>query len=191
VKYMDLIKAEASVRDLLMALGQDCNSEDMKSTPRRVAEMLAEQCTLKDAEIDVTFTEDRFDGMVVVRDIPFVSWCAHHLVPFSGRAHVGYIPKSRVLGLSKLARLVYACSVGFTTQERITDAIAERLFKSDDVNCLGCMVVLEAEHGCMNLRGARAVGSATTTSEVKGVFRDVSAARGEMLSFIMRGGCKK
>ncbi len=187
---MDKVKAEAAVRQLLEALDRDCNTDDMRETPRRVADMLAEQCTEKDAEIDVTFQEDHFDGMVVVRDIPFVSWCAHHIVPFSGRAHVGYIPKDKVLGLSKLARLVYSCSVGFTTQERIANDIAERLFKSHDINCLGCMVVLEASHGCMNLRGARAIGSSTVTSVVKGVFRDVSAARQEMLAFIMRGGQK-
>jgi GTP cyclohydrolase I len=86
---------------------------------------------------------------------------------------------------------VYSCSVGLTTQERVANTIAERLFKSKDIDCLGCMVVLEAEHGCMNLRGARAIGSSTVTSVVKGVFRDVSAAREEMLSFIMRGGQKR
>ncbi len=185
---MDQIRAENAVRELLLALGKDVTSEDLKETPRRVADMMIEQCTEKDSEIDVSFSENHFGGMVVVRDIPFVSMCAHHMVFFTGRAHVGYIPKKKVLGLSKLARLVYSCSVGLTTQERITTSIAEQLYALEDISCLGVMVVLEAEHGCMNLRGARAIGSSTVTSEVKGVFMTVEAARNEFLSFVMRGG---
>ncbi len=173
-----------AVKSLLIALDQDLTSEDMKGTPKRVAEMLIQQCTPKNPEINVTFKEDHFNGMVVVRDVPFVSWCAHHLVPFSGRAHVGYVPKERVLGISKLARLVYSCSAGFTTQERITNAVAEKLYKDRRIDCLGCMVVLEAQHGCMTLRGARAIGSTTVTSEVRGVFFTADAARTEFLSFI-------
>ena len=183
---MDIESAKLAVRNLLSALDLDVESEDLKETPRRIAEMLTEQCREKDAEIDVTFTETNYSGMIVVRDIPFVSWCAHHVVPFYGKAHVGYIPKNRVLGISKLARLVYSCSVGLTTQERITHSIAERLYKSEDINCLGCMVVLEAMHGCMNLRGARAIGSSTVTSEVRGVFLNVPAARSEFLSFVAK-----
>ena len=185
---MDQARAEAAVRELLLSLDQNMDSEDIKGTPERVARMLIEQCTEKDAEIDVTFNQNSFGGMVVVRDIPFVSMCAHHLVFFTGRAHVGYIPRKRVLGISKLARLVYSSSVGLTTQEHITADIAERLYNNDEIGCIGCMVVLEAEHGCMNLRGARAIGSSTVTSEVKGVMMSVEAARNEMLMFIMRGG---
>lgn len=185
---MDKIRAVAAVRDLLLALDQDVDSEGLVDTPRRVADMLADQCTVKDAEIDVTFTEDRFSGMVIVRNIPFVSMCQHHLVFFDGRASIGYIPKKRVLGLSKLARLLYSCSIGFTTQEVITSKVADSIFDSDEIGCLGCMVVLEAEHGCMCLRGARAVGSSTITSEVRGVYRDVPVARQEFLSLISKDG---
>lgn len=185
---MDQTKAEAGVRALLEALGQDVASEDLTDTPRRVAEMLIEQCTEKDAEIEVVFREDKYDGMVVARDIPFVSMCAHHLVFFTGRAHVGYLPRKKVLGISKLARLVYSCSVGLTTQERITQSIAQRLYDNDEIGCIGCMVVLEAAHGCMNLRGARAIGSSTITSVVKGSFLTVPAARTEFLAFIGKGG---
>lgn len=184
---MNELRAQTAVLELLQALSLDISSEDLKDTPRRVAQMLIEQCTAKDAEIEVTFTEEKYSGLVLVRNIPFMSFCAHHIVPFSGRAHVGYIPKKKVLGLSKLARLVYASSVGLTTQERITFKVAEQLYDNDDVGCLGCMVILEADHGCMSLRGARAIGSSTVTSEVRGVFRDVPAARQELLSLIGRG----
>ena len=184
---LDQTKAEIAVKELLLALDQDLTSEDMKETPRRVAEMLIDQCTPKDAEIDITFKENHYDGMVIVRDIPFVSMCAHHMVFFSGKAHVAYIPKKRVLGISKLARLVYSCSVGLTTQERITHTIAERLYGSEDINCLGCGVVLVAEHGCMSLRGAKAQGASTVTSEMRGVFMTVPAARQEFLSLIEKG----
>ena len=186
---MNQQKAEAAVRELLLALDQDPMSEDMKETPRRVAEMMIEQCTEKPAELEVTFAEKQFGGMVIVSDIPFVSMCAHHLVFFSGVAYVGYIPKRQKLGISKLARLVYSCSVGLTTQETITAKVADRLFMDDKLGCLGCMVILKAKHGCMNLRGARAIDASTITSEVKGVFRDVPAARQEFLALIEHKGC--
>ena len=183
---MDGKKAEHAVRELLLALDQNVESEGLKGTPRRVAEMFIEQCSDSDAELDVTFGQNTYDGMVVVRDIPFMSFCEHHLVPYFGRAHVAYIPRKRVLGLSKLARLVYSCSRGFTIQESVTEAVANRLY--GEVEPVGCMVVIEAEHGCMNLRGAKAVGSSTVTSVVKGVFRDVSAARSEFLGLVSKGG---
>lgn len=187
---MDQKKAQLAVKNLLLALDQDIDAVGLKDTPRRVSEMLLEQCTEKDAEIEVTFTEDHFNGMVIVRDIPFVSMCSHHLVFFSGKASIGYIPKKKVLGISKLARLLYSCSVGFTTQERITHDVAEQLFQSEEIGCLGTMVVLEASHGCMSLRGAKAMGSSTITSEVRGVYRDVPAARQEFLSLIGRESLK-
>lgn len=185
---MDQKRAEAAVKELLLALDQKVDSQDLKDTPRRVAEMFIEQCMQKDAETEILFREDHFNDMVIVRDVPFVSMCAHHMVFFTGRAHVAYIPKGSVLGISKLARLVYSCSVGLTTQERITADIADRLFSHEALNNIGCMVVLEAEHGCMNLRGARAIGSSTVTSAIRGVFRDVPAARQEFLTFISKGG---
>lgn len=187
---MNRNNAIKAVRDLLVALDQDVNLEGLRDTPTRVSDMLMEQCSSKDAEIDVTFAEAKFNGMVIVKDIPFVSMCQHHLVYFDGRAHIGYIPRKKVLGLSKLARLLYSCSVGLTTQESITSRVADEIFDSDGIGCLGCMVVLQAEHGCMCLRGARAVGSSTITSEVRGVFRDVPAARQEFLSLITKDGLK-
>jgi len=185
---MNKVRAENAIRELLLALDKDIESPDLRDTPSRVADLYIEQCTEKDAETDKIFNSDHFNDMVAVRDIPFVSCCEHHMVFFSGRAHVAYIPKGRVLGLSKLARLVYSCSVGLTTQEKVTANIADRLFDQESLGCLGCMVVLEAEHGCMNLRGARAIGSSTVTSAVRGVFRDVPAARQEFLTFVSKGG---
>ena len=183
---MDKPRAEKAVRDLLLALDQDVESEGLKDTPRRVAEMFLDQCTDGELELDRLFSE-QYEGMVVVKDIPFVSCCMHHMVHYFGRAHVAYVPrKDRVLGLSKLARLVFACSRGFTIQEGVTQRIADTLY--DGVDILGCMVVIEAEHGCMCLRGAKAVGSSTVTSVVKGVYRDVPAARAEFLGLISRGG---
>ena len=185
---MNQKRAEAAVRELLLALDRDVNSEGLKGTPRRVAKMLIEQCTDKDAEIDVTFSEEKYNGMVIVRNIPFVSMCEHHLVFFYGKAHVAYIPDKKVLGISKLARLVYSCSVGFTIQEQITFQIAERLYTNGNgAGSLGCMVVLEAEHGCMSLRGARAVGATTITSEVRGLFKNKPEVRDECLSLMLRG----
>jgi len=185
---LDQSRAENAVKELLLALDLDPTCPDLQGTPRRVAELMIEQCTYKDSEIGVMFEEMNFNDMVAVRDIPFVSMCAHHLVFFTGRAHVAYIPKGKVLGLSKLARLVYSCSVGVTTQESITASIADQLFNHNTLNTTGCMVILEAEHGCMSLRGARALGASTVTSAVRGVFRDVVAARQEFLALISKGG---
>ena len=183
---MNKERAENAVRELLLALGQNIEAEGLKDTPRRVAEMFIGQCQGKPAELDRVF-EDHFEGMVIVRDIPFVSCCEHHMVFYSGRAHIAYIPKGKVIGLSKLARLVTQCSAGFTIQEKVTEDIASRIFNEIE-GVLGCMVVIEAEHGCMNLRGARATGSSTVTSVVKGVFRDVPAARAEFMGLVSKGG---
>jgi len=183
---MDKQRAENAVRELLLALDQDVESEGMKGTPERVARMFIEQCDGSEVELDAVFPST-FEGMVIVRDIPLVSCCMHHMVFYSGRAHVAYIPKGKdVLGISKLARLVSSCSKGFTLQENVTQQIADELYGG--VNILGCMVVLEAEHGCMCLRGARTTGSSTVTSVVKGVFRDVAAAREEFLNLVSKGG---
>jgi GTP cyclohydrolase I len=185
---VDKQRAENAVRELLLALDQDVESEGLKETPRRVAQMFIDQVEGSgEANLDRVFSTCGFEGMVIVRDIPFVSCCQHHLVFYFGRAHIAYIPKGAdVLGLSKLARLVAQYSKGFTIQEDVTEQIAATLYR--EVDSLGCMVVIEAEHGCMCLRGARATGSSTVTSVVKGVFRDVPAARAEFLSLVSKGG---
>jgi len=188
---MDKQKAENAVKELLLALDQDVNREGLKGTPRRVAEMFIAQIngSSYDGQWLRVFEEEKFDELVLVRDVPFVSVCEHHMVFYSGRAHVGYIARKKLLGLSKLARLVYECSRGFTVQERVTSEVADKLYEAIDP--LGCMVVLEASHGCMSLRGARATGSSTVTSAVRGVFRDVSAARSEFMSLITCGGMRR
>lgn len=178
--------AKKAVRDLLIALDQDVNSEGLKDTPRRVAEMFISQCSEEDAQLDRTFQADKFDELVMVRDIPVSSFCEHHLVPWYGRAHIAYIPNKKLLGLSKLARLVYSCSKGFTIQERVTKTVADRLYV--EIEPKGVMVVVEAVHTCMSLRGAKAIGSSATTSAVRGIFRDVIAAREEFLGLINKGG---
>ena len=183
---MDKIRAENAVRELLLALGQNVDSEGLKDTPRRVAEMYITQCSEEDAELDVMFQTDRLDDLVMVRDIPFVGCCEHHMVFYYGRAHIAYIPNKSLLGISKLARLVYSCSKGFSIQERVTRDVADRLY--EEVEPKGCMVVLEAHHGCMNLRGARSIGSSTVTSAIRGIFRDVVAARSEFLNLVLKGG---
>lgn len=183
---MDHLRAENAVRELLMALDLDVTSEGLKDTPKRVASMYMEQCSNFDAELEVTFTQLTYDGMVIVSDIPFVSFCEHHLLPYHGKAYIGYVPRKQVLGLSKLARLIRSCCGGFTIQESVTENIANRLY--DEVEPLGCMVVLRAEHGCMSHRGVKALGASTLTSVVKGIFRDVPAARSEFLSLV--GGTK-
>lgn len=182
---MDKTRAENAVRELLLALDQDLEREGLKDTPTRVAEMFIEQCSDGDAELEKVFVE-RFDELVMVRDIPFVGCCEHHMVHYFGRAHVAYIPRKKLLGISKLARLVHVCSRGFTIQERVTKNIADRLH--EELEPIGCMIVIEAAHGCMNLRGARSVGASTITSAVRGVFRDVPAARSEFLNLVLKGG---
>lgn len=183
---MDSVKAESAIRSLLEALDQDVTRDGLRDTPKRVAAMFIEQCGSEDAGLDRMF-EEKSEDMLMMRDIPVMSFCEHHILPWFGRAHIAYIPrKSRVLGLSKFARLVYSCCKGFTIQEAVTRMIADRL--EDEVEPRGCMVVIEAVHSCMNLRGARSIGASTTTSAVRGVFRDVPAARQEFLTLILKGG---
>jgi len=187
---MDEQRAENAVRELLLALDQDVEKEGLKDTPKRVARMYIDQIEGNGYDADWLryFSSEEFDELVLVRDVPFESVCEHHMVFYSGRAHVGYIARKKLLGVSKLARLVYDCSKGLTIQERVTRDIANKLY--DAIDPLGCMVVLEAEHGCMTHRGAHATGSSTVTSAVRGVFRDVPAARSEFMGLVTRGGLR-
>jgi GTP cyclohydrolase I len=178
---MDKIRAESAVRELLLALDQNINSESLQDTPRRVAEMFIHQCSELLFEYR-SFQEVKHEELTMVKDIPVASFCAHHLLPWYGRAVVAYIPRKKVLGLSKLARLVYSCSMGFTTQEGVTKMIADKLY--EDFEPLGVMVVIGAVHTCMSLRGAKAFGASTITSAVRGVMRDNPAARQEALALM-------
>jgi GTP cyclohydrolase I len=185
---VDLDRAAAAVRELLLAVGEDPDRPGLKETPGRVARSYAEIFAgLWQDPGDIlatTFDEDH-DEFVLVKDIPMYSTCEHHLVPFHGVAHIGYIPgdDGRVTGLSKLARLVEVYARRPQVQERMTSQIADAL--SDVLKPRGVIVVIEAEHLCMAMRGIRKPGASTVTSAVRGLFRDNVASRSEAMSLIL------
>jgi len=175
------------VRELLIAIGEDPDRDGLQATPGRVARMFAEVIagTGEDPSQHLTTTfEADHDEIVLVRDIPFASMCEHHLLPFIGRAHVGYIPGAdgRITGLSKLARLVDGFARRLQVQERMTSQIANAVEQVLDP--VGVIVVLEAEHLCMSIRGAAKPGATTVTSAIRGHFRDDPRGRAEALSLI-------
>ncbi len=180
---VDLDKATSAVADLLDALGVDRTSDGLAATPARVARVArAYEETLSPKPFHVTtFANDEgYDELVVARAIPFASLCEHHLLPFTGFAYVGYLPDERLLGLSKLARVVDHFSRRLQVQERLTAQVAN--FIAETVQPKGVGVVLEAEHLCMSLRGVRAGGSRTVTSALKGLVRDDPRTRSEFLA---------
>lgn len=183
---IDEAKIQQAITLLLEAVGEDITREGLIDTPRRVARMYREVFSglQKDPEqeLAVYFTED-YDEMVIVKDIPFYSMCEHHLVPFFGKAHVVYIPRGgTITGLSKLARVVEVFARRPQVQERMTNQIAELIMKKLDP--IGVMVVIQAEHLCMSMRGVLKPGAKTITSAVRGVFTDDIAARAEAMSLI-------
>jgi GTP cyclohydrolase I len=185
----DQERAEAAVRELLIAIGEDPDRTGLKDTPARVAraykEMFGGLYTNPDDVLNTTFDENH-DEMVLVKDIPMYSTCEHHLVAFHGVAHVGYIPgvDGRVTGLSKLARVVDLYAKRPQVQERLTAQIADALMRKLDPR--GAIVVIEAEHLCMAMRGIRKPGAVTTTSAVRGQFKTDKASRAEALDLILR-----
>jgi GTP cyclohydrolase I len=187
---LDPQRVEDCGRDLLVALGEDPNREGLVRTPTRVAAFYQEVLAGADDDpavhLDVTF-EAGHREMVMVRDIPFSSLCEHHLVPFIGRAHVAYIPGSagRITGLSKLARLVDGYAHRLQVQERLTTQVAETLVERLDP--AGVVVVIEAEHLCMTMRGVKKPGALTVTSAVRGIFEHDAASRAEAMAFIRHG----
>ncbi len=186
---MDKTKIEEGVRLILEGVGEDPDREGLRETPARVARMYEEVFAgLSEnpaRHFEVTFDEHH-EEMVLVKDIPFYSMCEHHLVPFFGKAHVAYIPATdgRICGLSKLARLVDAFAKRPQVQERLTSQIADTLI--EQLNPQGVIVVLEAEHMCMSMRGVKKPGSQTVTSAVRGVFEKSAPARSEALSLILQ-----
>lgn len=177
---VDVRRATAAVADLLDALGVEWDESHLADTPARVARALAEALTPDPFEI-TTFSNDQgYDELVVATAIPFTSLCEHHLLPFSGVAHVGYLPADRLVGLSKLARVVTYFSRRLQVQERLTTDVADWL--CERLNPKGVGVVLEAEHSCMTLRGARATGARTVTSALRGTVREDERTRAEFLS---------
>lgn len=186
---MDLAKIEAGVRMILEGVGEDPTREGLVKTPARVARMYAECFSGLKADpadyFETTFDEGH-EEMVLVRDIPFYSMCEHHLAPFFGKAHVAYIPSEdgRICGISKLARLVDVFARRPQVQERLTSQVADTLI--EQLHPRGVIVVIEAEHLCMSMRGVKKPGSKTTTSAVRGAFKSNSATRTEALSLIFQ-----
>jgi GTP cyclohydrolase I len=189
IRVFDQQRAEDAVRELLYAIGEDPDRGGLRETPARVArayrEMFAGLYTDPDSVLNTMFDEEH-DEMVIVKEIPLYSTCEHHLVSFHGVAHVGYIPgkDGRVTGLSKIARLVDLYAKRPQVQERLTSQIADALVNKLDPR--GVIVVVEAEHLCMAMRGVRKPGAVTTTSAVRGQFKTSAASRSEALDLILR-----
>ena len=183
---MDTEKIKQAVRLFLEGIGEDPEREGIKGTPGRVAKMCEDVLsgTGKDPhQILSILTAERHDEIILLRDIPLYSFCEHHLLPFTGKAHIAYIPKGgRVTGLSKLARVINVLSQRLQVQERLTTQIADAV--NDTLKPKGVMVIIEAEHLCMSIRGVRKPGTTTITSVVRGLFRENAATRAEAMSFI-------
>jgi GTP cyclohydrolase I len=177
-----------AVREILLAVGEDPDREGLRETPDRVARMYAEMFSGLHADpaelLRKTFIE-KYDEIVLVKDIEFASSCEHHLLPFMGKAHVAYLPNGKIVGLSKLARVVEVLARRPQVQERMTEELAELLMKELDAR--GVAVVLEATHTCMTIRGVRKAGSLCTTSAVRGVFKTNQSTRTELMALIYGG----
>jgi GTP cyclohydrolase I len=184
---VDKPTVEEAIRQILKGIGEDSDREGLKDTPRRVAEMYEEIFAGLDMdprdELNVVF-EENHDEMIMVKDIALTSCCEHHLVPFAGKAHVAYIPnkKGQITGISKLARLVDVLSKRPQVQERLTTQIADTI--DEVLEPRGVLVVIEAEHFCMSMRGVRKPGAMTVTSAVRGLFRENTATRAEAMGLI-------
>jgi GTP cyclohydrolase I len=181
---LDRTRVERACRDLLKALGADISEESLRDTPRRMASAYAELLTPEPFNATTFANDAEYDELVVVRDIPFHSLCEHHLLPFVGAAHVGYIPAARIVGLSKLARVVDHFARDLQVQERLTTQVAGWFQR--ELSPKGVGVVLEAEHTCMSLRGAVKPGTRTVTSTLHGLVRDDPRTRNEFLALTGR-----
>ena len=179
---VDLSGAERAAADLLTALGADLGSEHLRETPRRVAQAYAELLTPAPFNATTFPNDEGYDELVLVRDIPFQSLCAHHRLPFHGTAHVAYLPGERIIGLSKLGRVVDLFARDLQVQERLTTQVAEWL--EELLAPRGVGVIVEAEHLCMSLRGVQKPGALTVTSALRGIVRDDPRTREEFLSLV-------
>jgi len=177
---LDVAAAGRAVADLLVALGRDPGAPHLAETPRRVAAAYAELLTPTPFRVTTFPNDEGYDELVLARDVPFSSLCEHHLLPFSGVAHVAYLPGARIVGLSKLARVVEHHARDLQVQERLTEQVAGWLER--ELRPKGVGVVLEAEHLCMSLRGVRASGSRTVTSAVRGTLRTDARSRAEFFA---------
>ncbi len=187
-KDVDLPAIEAAVLQILIAVGENPDREGLVETPRRVARMYAElfsglhQDPAKHMEVHF---DEHYDEMVVLRDVPFFSMCEHHLLPFMGKAHVAYLPRGRVVGISKLARVVEVFAHRPQVQERLTTGIADMLMEQLDARGVG--VIIEAEHTCMTIRGIRKPGSVMVTSAMRGLCKSNLATRNEVINLLTGG----
>lgn len=187
---MDKERIQNAVREILEAIGEDPDREGLVDTPRRIANMYEEIFAgLKEdpkKHLEIFFQDEKHEELVLVKDIPFYSMCEHHFAPFFGKAHVGYLPKNgKLTGLSKLARVVDTVAKRPQLQERLTATIAETIVEQLDPH--GVIVVVEAEHMCMTMRGIKKSGSKTVTSAVRGLFSKDAKARAEAMSLINFG----
>ena len=182
---VDRPRIERAVREILAAIGEDPDREGLQETPARVARMYAEMFSGLHADPRVhlrKFFREKYDEVVLMTDISFHSMCEHHMLPFMGKAHIGYMPAGRVVGLSKLARVVEAVSRRPQVQERMTETIADLLV--EELEAKGVAVVIEAEHSCMTIRGVRKPGSLCVTSAMRGIFRSHLSSRSEIMTLI-------
>jgi len=177
---IDLPAAQRAAADFLAALGVELGAEELRETPARMARAYAELFSAEPFRLTTFPNDEGYDELVLARDIPFRTVCEHHLLPFAGIAHVGYLPGERILGLSKLARIVEHFAARPQVQERLTKQIADCL--DEHLNPRGAGVVLEAEHTCMTLRGVRALGAKTVTSALAGTLRSDSRSRAEFFA---------
>jgi GTP cyclohydrolase IA len=182
---VDLPAAERAIAALLQALGRDPGSEHLADTPRRVADAYAEMLSARPFDLTTFPNDEGYDELVLARDIPVQSLCEHHLLPFQGVAHVAYLPGDRILGLSKLARVVELFARDLQVQERLTQQVADWL--REHLAPRGVGVVIEAEHLCMSLRGVRAAGARTTTSALRGLLREDARSRQEFFALAGTG----
>lgn len=184
---MDLAKIEKAVEMILEAIGEDPTRQGLLETPKRVAKMyqeVFEGMHIQPEEHLATCFTEAYNEIVVVKDIPFYSMCEHHLLPFSGVAHVAYIPNGQVVGISKLARVVEGFARRPQVQERLTNQITEAVYQH--LNAKGACTVMEASHACMTIRGVKKSGSKVLTSALRGIFVENMASRAEVFSLIQR-----
>jgi GTP cyclohydrolase I len=185
---VDIEAIKSAIRTILIAVGENPDRPGLKETPRRVAKMYEEMFSglflNPERHLEIVFPES-YDEMVLIRNIPFTSMCEHHLLPFSGVAHVAYIPNGKVTGLSKIARVVDEIARRPQVQERMTQAIADMV--NENLQTQGVAVVLSAEHSCMAIRGIKKPGSTTITSALRGVFKTDQSTRSEFMSLIKDG----
>lgn len=186
---VDQPRIEKAVREILIAVGENPDREGLLETPARVGRMYAEMFRglHEDPRIHLRkFFTEKYDEIVLVRDISFSSMCEHHMLPFLGKAHIGYMPEGKVVGLSKLARVVEVVARRPQVQERMTETIADLM--TEELGARGVAVVIEATHSCMTIRGIRKPGSLCVTSAMRGIFRSNLSSRSEVMTLIYGGG---